>query len=67
MVLSIDTEYMCPDCQVPLVSLDSRDRTVTEVEAVRVKKVLYQLTRRPALRDLPTGLSRQGPGRTAQV
>ncbi|MGH7450412.1 MAG: hypothetical protein ACRENG_03640 [bacterium] len=27
-VLPIDTEHICPDCQVPLVSLDSRDRTV---------------------------------------
>jgi hypothetical protein len=37
---------------VPLVSLGRRDRTVTEVEPVRVKKVLYQLSCRrcPACR-----------------
>ena len=45
-VIPIDTEHLCPDCQVPLVSLGRRDRTVTEVEPVRVKKVLYQLRRR---------------------
>ncbi len=45
-LLAIDTERVCPNCQVQLVSLDSRDRTVTEIEPVRVKKVLYQLTRR---------------------
>lgn len=45
-VIPIDTEHLCSDCQVPLVSLGSRDRTVIEVEPVRVKKILYQLTRR---------------------
>lgn len=45
-MLPIDTAHVCPDCHVPLVSLGNRDRTVTEVEPVRVKKVLYQLARR---------------------
>ncbi|MGH7450384.1 MAG: IS66 family transposase [bacterium] len=45
-MLPIDIEHICPDCQVPLVSLGSRDRTVLEVEPVRVKRILYHLKRR---------------------
>jgi len=52
IVLPIDTEHLCPDCQVPLVSLGSRDRTVTEVEPVQIKRVLFKLACRrcPACR-----------------
>ena len=51
-VIPIDTEHRCPDCQVPLVSLGSRDRTVTEVEPVQIKRVLFKLACRrcPACR-----------------
>jgi len=45
-VIAVDTAHVCPDCQVALESLDIRERTVTEVEPVQVKKVLYHLTRR---------------------
>ena len=45
-IIVVDTEHVCPDCHVALESLDLRDRTLTEVEPVQVKKVLYQLTRR---------------------
>ena len=61
-VIPIDTEHLCPDCQVPLVSLDSRDRTVTEVEPVRVKKVLYQLTRRRCPRFAGRVFRAKAPG-----
>lgn len=30
-IIPIDTEHLCPDCRVPLVSLNRRDCTVTEV------------------------------------
>jgi len=45
-VITIDTEHVCPDCQVPLGSFDIRGRSVTEVEPVEVKKVIYKLTHR---------------------
>jgi transposase len=45
-VIVVDTEHICPDCQAPLESSDLRDRSVTEVEPVEVKKVVYQLTHR---------------------
>ncbi len=45
-VVVVDTEHVCPDCHVALKSLDLPERTVTEVEPVKVQKVLYQLTRR---------------------
>lgn len=45
-VVVVDTEHVCPDCQVPLGSFDLRDRSVTEVEPVEVKKVVYKLTHR---------------------
>jgi len=45
-VIVVDTEHSCPDCQAPLESFDLRDRSVTEVEPVEVKKVVYQLTHR---------------------
>jgi len=45
-VIVVDTEHVCPDCQAPLESFDLRDRSVTEVEPVEVKKVVYQLTHR---------------------
>lgn len=45
-VIVVDTEHVCPDCHLALQSLDLPDRTVTEVEPVQVKKVLYKLTRR---------------------
>jgi hypothetical protein len=45
-VIGVDTEHACPNCQVQLASLDLRDRSVTEVEPVKVKKVVYKLTHR---------------------
>jgi transposase len=45
-VIVVDTEHLCPDCQVPLGSFDLRGRSVTEVEPVEVKKVVYKLTHR---------------------
>lgn len=45
-VIVVDTEHVCPNCQVPLGSFDLRDRGVTEVEPVEVKKVVYKLTHR---------------------
>jgi len=44
--MAVDTAHVCPDCQVALESLDVRERTVTEVVPARVKKGVYQLTRR---------------------
>ena len=53
-VIARDTEHVCPDCQVPLTFVETRDRTLTEVVPVKVKKVIYKLTRRrcPACRRL---------------
>ena len=45
-VLAVDAAHDCPACHVALESLDVRERTVTEVVPARVKKVVYQLTRR---------------------
>jgi hypothetical protein len=45
-VIVVDTEQMCPDCQIALESLDLPDRTVIEVEPAQVKKRLYKLTKR---------------------
>jgi transposase len=45
-VIVVDTEHVCPDCQAPLESFDIRGRSVTEVEPVEVKKVVYKLTHR---------------------
>jgi transposase len=53
-IIPVDTEPLCPDCQVPLKNLGTRDRTLTEVVPVEVKKVVYKFTRRrcPACRRI---------------
>lgn len=45
-VIVVDTEHICPNCQAPLQSFDLRERSVTEVEPVEVKKVVYKLKHR---------------------
>lgn len=43
-VIALDTEPACPACHLSLTFLETRDRTVTEVVPVQVKKVIYKLT-----------------------
>jgi len=45
-VIPLDTEHVCPDCQTALENLDLRDRHLTEVVPVQVKKVIYKLSHR---------------------
>ena len=45
-VIALDATHDCPACRVRLESLDTQTRTVMEVVPARVKKVVYQLTRR---------------------
>lgn len=46
IVIPVETESLCPDCNLALEDLKSRSRTVLELEPVQVKKVLYKLHRR---------------------
>lgn len=45
-LISVDTEHHCPHCKVELENLDTRQRTVFELEPVRVKSIVYKLSRR---------------------
>lgn len=45
-VIPVDTESTCPDCQVKLVDVETRTRSVLELVPVEVKKVVYKLHRR---------------------